>query len=135
MFPLFFLITNIWGEKDREAASTQFFLFQLFGCAFILMGMFVAYFSVNPHSFSFIDLSGNHFKDATLTFNGKNFAMDKIVYMLFLIGFCIRLPIVPFHRWMVSFYKQTHPVLMVLISSAFTQTAAFAVHKWCFPLS
>src|SRR5207249_5340774 len=90
LLPMYFMI-GIWGGPDREYAAIKFFLFTLFGSAFMLIGFLAIYFnSPAPHSFDMLELAR---VGASGGF-GKGF--QNLVFAGLFLGFAIKVPMFPF---------------------------------------
>lgn len=126
LLPAYFMV-SVWGGKAREYAATKFFLYQLAACALILLGMFAVYYSAEPHTFSLAELSGANFSGATIEIGGRGFNFGHLVFVLLLVGFAVRIPVVPFHTWFPHVQSEAPPALAVVLGSAFLKTGAYAL--------
>src|SRR5262249_27122585 len=105
LLPMYFLIA-IWGGGNREYSAMKFLLFTLFGSVFILVAVLILYFwpgdavahglyggqPFTGHSFDIVELTSIATKTS---FYGPN--IQSWVFILFFIGFIIKLPSFPFH--------------------------------------
>jgi NADH-quinone oxidoreductase subunit M len=131
LLPMYFLI-GIWGGPNRSYASMKFLIYTLVGSVFILVAMFALAFSYNDEFFS------NEYKKLVYSFDYrilgdiKNLASNSIlsiknptyiggmparalVFILLLLGFGIKLPVVPFHTWLPDAHVEAPtPVSVVL---------------------
>jgi len=126
LLPAYFMV-SVWGGKAREYAATKFFLYQLAACAFLLLGMFAIYYAAEPHTFSLAELSGGKFSGATLDIGGQSLHFGHLIFVLMLIGFAVRIPVVPFHTWFPHVQSEAPPALAVILASAFLKTGAYAL--------
>ena len=92
LVPMYFII-GIWGGERRRYAALKFFLYTRAGSLAMLLGFLGLYLAMEPHSFSL---------PAIIT--AKPLAHSPIaatlVFFALLIGFGVKLPIVPLHNWL-----------------------------------
>jgi NADH-quinone oxidoreductase subunit M len=93
LVPMFFLIA-IWGDSNRRYASYKFFIFTQVGGLLMLISILALYFIHGAQT-------GIYSYDYSNLLNTKlEAASGKIIMLGFLIAFCIKLPMVPFHNWL-----------------------------------
>lgn len=126
LLPIYFMI-GVWGNKNREYAATKFFLYQLAGSAFLLLGMIAIYYIAEPHSFSLIDLAGGKFKEARIDIGGRSLGVEHLMFVLMLAGFAVRLPVVPLHSWFPHVQAEAPAALAVVLAAVFIKTGAYAI--------
>jgi NADH-quinone oxidoreductase subunit M len=126
LLPVYFMV-GVWGGKEREYAATKFFLYQLAGSAFLLLGMLAIYYTAEPHSLSLIDLAGGKFTSARIEVGDRSFGVEHLVFCLMLAGFAVRLPVVPFHSWFPHLQAQAPAALAVVLAASFIKTGAYAI--------
>ena len=92
LVPMYFII-GIWGAEQRRYAALKFFLYTRTGSLAMLLGFFGLYFAMEPHSFSLPAIIA-----------AKPLAQfpvaSAVVFFALLIGFGVKLPIVPLHNWL-----------------------------------
>lgn len=126
LLPIYFMI-GVWGNEKREYAATKFFLYQLAGSALLLLGMLAIYYIVEPHGFSLVDLAGGKFTSARIDIGGRSLGVEHLVFILMLLGFAVRLPVVPLHSWFPHVQAEAPPALAVVLAAVFIKTAAYAI--------
>ncbi|HEX5615158.1 MAG TPA: NADH-quinone oxidoreductase subunit M, partial [Acidimicrobiia bacterium] len=96
LLPMFFMI-GVWGGPNREYASIKFFLFTLFGSAFMLLGFLAIYFRSDVpgigHTFDMVLLSEAGALDVTR-------GVGNLIFAGLFLGFAIKVPMFPFHTWL-----------------------------------
>ena len=100
-----FLFIGIWGGPRRKYAAIKFFLFTFVGSIFMLFAFILIYFSVAPNSFNITDVAGR-----------IPLGLQIISSVLFLIGFGVKLPIVPFHTWLPDAHVEAPAPISVLLA-------------------
>lgn len=126
LLPIYFMI-GVWGNKNSEYAATKFFLYQLAGSAFLVLGMLAIYYTAEPHSFSLVDLAGGKFAEARLSLGDHSISMERLVFILLLGGFAVRLPVFPLHSWFPHVQAEAPAALSVILAAIFIKTGAYAI--------
>jgi NADH-quinone oxidoreductase subunit M len=100
LLPMYFLI-GVWGGPKKEYAAIKFFLFTLVGSVLMLIVMVICFFgSAEPttglHTFDLTILADQSMHQSLLL----NTNIRWLCYFALLIGFCIKIPVVPLHTWL-----------------------------------
>ena len=92
LVPMYFII-GIWGSEHRRYAALKFFLYTRAGSLAMLLGFLGLYLAMEPHSFSL---------PAIIAAKplAHSPAAATLVFFALLIGFGVKLPIVPLHNWL-----------------------------------
>lgn len=142
LVPVYFLI-GVWGGPRREFAATKFFLYSLFGSAIMLLTMIAMYFSTNVtlteagkqmsyHSFSLLDMMDPAKQSADGLFHGIATNWRYAGYFALLFGFAIKVPIFPFHSWLVDAHVEAPTPVAVLLSAVLLKTGAYGILRICY---
>lgn len=130
LVPTFFLI-GIWGFNDREKAANKFLLYNGVGSAVMLIAFLIiiatAGFTQSGNSLYFSshlgDISANLFSQsgesyATTPDEGSPFFLSEgmkwTLFILLLTAFGIKLPIFPFHTWMLKVHAEAPPSVVMI---------------------
>src|SRR5437870_5340881 len=92
LVPLYFII-GIWGHEGRREAAMKFFLYTRAGSLALLLSILALYLRTEPHSFAMSAI-----QSAAQTSGAGIFAL--LVLLGFVLGFGVKLPIVPLHSWL-----------------------------------
>ena len=108
LVPMYFLI-SLWGNKKSKQAGLKFVLYTFGGSLFLLLGFLFIYYT----NFA---ISGVMNTDITqLKMNNINPILQILITFLLLIGFGVKIPIVPLHRWLADTHtNSTTPISMIL---------------------
>ena len=100
LVPMYFLIGG-WGYDQRIYAATKFFLYTMFGSAFMLVGIIttavLAKNSLGYVTFDLVKLA-----------EGAEFAAStsRWLFMAFAIAFAVKVPLFPLHTWLPDAHTQ-----------------------------
>src|SRR5918994_4825191 len=91
LLPMYFLI-GVWGGAQRQYASLKFFIYTMFGSAFMLVAILVLFAQTGAESFSFF-----HFLEQAGSLDRD---VQVWIFAGFFIGFAVKVPMFPFHTWL-----------------------------------
>lgn len=151
LLPMYFLI-GIWGGENREYAAIKFLLYTLFGSVFILVAILILYFwpgdhtalvsQMNPntqtvervaytaHTFDIVKLT----QAATTTdFYGRS--IQTVIFALFLVGFCVKLPSFPFHTWLPDAHVQAPTPISMILAGILLKIGGYGMIRMAWPLA
>ncbi|MEW4571198.1 NADH-quinone oxidoreductase subunit M [Tautonia sp. JC769] len=136
LLPMYFLI-GVWGGEHREYAAIKFLLYTLFGSVFILVAILLLYFYAPEgaealYTFDLIRLMG-----ASEHFSGTifGFGVQSVVFVLFLIGFLIKLPAVPVHTWLPDAHVQAPTPISMILAGVLLKIGGYGLIRMAWPLA
>ncbi len=151
LIPMFFLI-GIWGYFGREKAATRFLIYNGLGSAAMLLSFLIL---ITTLGFSPLDgangssliFSGNydvllsHLTDPNVLANmdteqAKYFGlflsdnMRWAAFILLLIAFGIKVPIFPFHTWMLQVHTEAPPAIVMIHSGILLKMGVYGLIRF-----
>ena len=149
LVPMFFLI-GIWGYQNKERAANRFLIYNGLGSAIMLIAFLIIIatagmtFNASEPGQQVITYSGsiqtimNNFTDPQSFVNGSPtenvFHMDDsmkwALFILLLIAFGIKLPIFPFHTWMLKVHAEAPPSVVMIHSGILLKMGAYGLLRF-----
>jgi NADH-quinone oxidoreductase subunit M len=154
LVPMFFLI-GIWGFREREGAATKFLLYNGIGSALMLIAFLIlvttAGFTLiqpDPQQAHAVYTSG---LDQIMTNLGNmqsyvnagpqlgqgvdnpfflSDSMRWFLFILLLVAFGIKLPIFPFHTWMLKVHAEAPPAVVMIHSGILLKMGAYGLIRY-----
>ncbi len=140
LLPMYFLIA-VWGGENREYAAIKFLLYTLFGSVFILVAILALYFwdgnaealhgtLFNAHTFDAVLLAD---AAANTRFYGPQ--IQQWIFLLFFIGFCVKLPSFPFHTWLPDAHVQAPTPISMILAGVLLKIGGYGLIRLAWPLA
>ncbi|MDQ6420951.1 NADH-quinone oxidoreductase subunit M [Paenibacillus sp. LHD-117] len=149
---MYFLI-GIWGYYNRERTANQFLLYNGIGSALMLIAFVLlvntAGFRIEEttggaqmiYSGSYMDIARNladpnAWVNLTAAATGglnpfeMSGAMAWTIFVLLLIGFGIKLPVFPFHTWMLKVHTEASPAVVMIHSGILLKMGAYGLLRF-----
>lgn len=120
LFPMFLLIA-VWGSGRKEYAATKFVLYTILGSAFMLVSILVLGFSEG--TFDIEVLGQSSFENTLLPLN--------VVFLFLLLGFAIKLPVVPFHTWLPDAHTNAPTAVSVMLAGVLLKMGGYGIIRMC----
>ncbi|NBI30609.1 complex I subunit 4 family protein [Chengkuizengella marina] len=144
LIPMFFLI-GIWGYKDRERAANKFLIYNGVGSAIMLIAILIL---INTAGFYFDEASNllRYTSDVGVVFDQLNnpqslaniegtiFYLSEnmrwFIFIMLLVAFGIKLPIFPFHTWMLRVHTEAPPSIVMIHSGLLLKMGAYGLIRF-----
>lgn len=127
IIPMFFLV-GIWGHERRIAASLKFAIFSFSGSLLLLVGVLGLY-AVHASQ-----TGNNTFSLAALAAHPPAMQAQLWIMAAFLIGFGVKIPLIPLHTWLPEAHTQAPTAGSVLLAGVLLKTGAYAIFRVALPL-
>jgi NADH-quinone oxidoreductase subunit M len=143
LLPMYFMI-GIWGDRSmrkipgfskeiemRLYASIKFFLFTLFGSAFMLLGFLALYFKSGDFGVRTFDMVELTKLGGMGAFTGT-FAF--LVFGAMFLGFAVKVPMWPLHTWLPDAHTAAPTVGSVLLAAIMLKLGSYAFIRISLPI-
>ncbi|TKI58543.1 NADH-quinone oxidoreductase subunit M [Brevibacillus antibioticus] len=124
LVPMYFLI-GIWGYGEREQAANKFLLYNGIGSGIMLLAfivIFVIMRTLNIDEITAILTTPGHPITEILTPE-----MRFGIFLVLFIAFAIKLPVFPFHTWMLRVHVQAPPSIVMIHSGILLKMGAYGL--------
>lgn len=116
----FYLMIAIWGGEKRGYASIKFLLYTALSGLFVL----AAFLGIGL-------LSGTtNFDYATLATQTFSLPTQLILLTLLLVGFGIKIPLVPLHTWLPDAYTEASPATAILLGGILAKLGTYGLIRF-----
>ncbi|WP_374691720.1 NuoM family protein [Accumulibacter sp.] len=118
LIPLFFLIDRL-GGANRHRAALNFVLYTLGGSVFMLIALLLLYDVAPGHSFAMADMAAGGAQLPVRT--------QVLVFLGLLLGFGVKMPIVPLHGWLPLAHVEAPSPISILLSGILLKMGAYGL--------
>jgi NAD(P)H-quinone oxidoreductase subunit 4 len=123
LVPLYFLI-SIWGGEKKEYAATKFLLYTAIAGALIFTSFIGTLWLGDFRDFS-TGFSYRQVLDLNLPVSTQ-----VVLLGLLLVGFGIKIPLVPFHTWLPDTYVSASPSVAILLGGVLAKLGTYGIFRF-----
>ena len=120
LVPMYFLIAG-WGYANRRYAATKFFLYTMFGSAFMLVGL-VATAVLHQRAgydltFNLVTIANHQGAIATTT--------ARWLFLSFAVAFAVKVPLFPLHTWLPDAHTEAPTAGSVILAGVMLKLGTY----------
>lgn len=126
LIPMFFII-GLWGSDNRRHAAVKFFLFTFAGSIFMLLSLIAVVVAhqraTGVWTWNLASLMGTDLGSAA-----------PWVFLGLLVGFGVKIPIVPLHTWLPDAHTEAPAAGSVMLAGVMLKMGLYGLIRVAFPL-
>ncbi|HAC62685.1 MAG TPA: NADH-quinone oxidoreductase subunit M [Cyanothece sp. UBA12306] len=116
----FYLMIAIWGGEKRGYASVKFLLYTAVSGLLVLASFLGIVFLTGATNFDY----------DTITTQGLSLTTQLILLTALLVGFGIKIPLVPLHTWLPDAYTEASPAVTILLGGIFAKLGTYGLIRF-----
>jgi NAD(P)H-quinone oxidoreductase subunit 4 len=116
----FYLLISIWGGGNRVYAATKFLLYTALSGALILAAFLGLIWLTGASNFAYESLAGQ-----TLPLG-----LQILLLSVLLIGFGIKIPLVPLHTWLPDTYVAASSPVVILLGGVLAKLGTYGIFRF-----
>ena len=125
LIPMYFLISQWGGGKCKDSAM-KFVLYTFFGSLFMLLGILLLHF----YNFAIYGNMTADFSQILLNTDDFPMFMQMLISILLLIGFAVKVPIVPLHTWLPDAHTDAPTPVSMILAAILLKMGAFGIIRF-----
>ncbi len=123
LIPAYFLISN-WGEDGAKKAGIKFVLFTFFGSMIMLLGILLL------HYYNFVSNGVLSASFSDIMVSSLPGYIQNIIAICILIGFGVKLPIIPLHTWLPDAHTSAATPVSMILAGILLKTGAYGIYRF-----
>ena len=116
----FYLMIAIWGGEKRGYAATKFLLYTAVSGLLVLASFLGIGFLNGATSFDY----------NSITTQGLSLTTQLILLTVILVGFGIKIPLVPLHTWLPDAYTEASPAVTILLGGILAKLGTYGLIRF-----
>lgn len=126
LIPAYFLIGGDWGHTSENAkkSAVKFVLFTFLGSMFMLLGILL----IHYYNYAIAGTLTASFAD--ILDSPVPGQIQMLIAICFLIGFGVKLPIIPLHTWLPDAHTDAPTPISIVLAGILLKTGAYGIFRF-----
>ncbi len=120
----FYLLIVVWGGQKREYAAMKFLIYTAVSGILILIAFLGTAWLSHSASFDYSDIATSELPQRT----------QLLLLTLMLVGFGIKIPLVPLHTWLPDAYVEASPPVAILLGGILAKLGTYGLVRYALGL-
>lgn len=145
LIPAFFLV-RLWGGPQRSPAAMQFFVYTMVGSIAMLLAFLAIFLATSkpgqPGVFDFITLAemgrngtlAKALSDGLGWFDLTQPTLAMVIFGGVLLGFAVKVPLMPFHTWLPATYAEAPTPVTMLLTGVMSKMGVYGFVRILLPI-
>ena len=139
LIPAFFLV-RLWGGPERAPAATQFFVYTMVGSVAMLLAFLAIFLSTGKFDFTALaELGRNGTLASALSaklgwFDLTTNQLALVIFGGVLLGFAVKVPLMPFHTWLPATYSEAPSGVTMLLTGVMSKMGVYGFVRIVLPI-
>ncbi len=123
LIPMYIILLK-WGSGNKIKIAEKFIIYTFLGSIFILLGILLLYI------LNFINTGTLNADFYNIDISNIDNKIKYIIFLFFLIGFGVKLPIIPLHSWLADVHSQAETPVSIILSSILLKVGAYGILRF-----
>jgi len=133
LLPMYFMI-GVWGGPERQYAAIKFFLYTLFGSAFMILSFLALFFLTGAETFLMQPMDGMAGLNELVGDMDIARTTQILVFGGMFLGFAIKVPMFPFHTWLPDAHTQAPTQGSVILAAVLLKLGTYGFVRVALPI-
>jgi NADH-quinone oxidoreductase subunit M len=129
LIPMYFLI-GVWGGERRIYAAVKFILYTMVGSLLMLVAILFLFHANGATTFDLMRIAQN-LSSGALRLSPS---AEMWLFLAFLLAFCIKVPLFPFHTWLPDAHVEAPTAGSVILAGVLLKMGTYGLLRFCLPL-
>lgn len=139
LIPAFFLV-RVWGGSNCAPAATQFFVYTMVGSVAMLLAFLAIFLATGKFDFTELaELGRNGTLASALSaklgwFDLTTNQLALVIFGGVLLGFAVKVPLMPFHTWLPATYSEAPSGVTMLLTGVMSKMGVYGFVRILLPI-